>query len=243
MVENKMPRVPMNEPEEVNVLSPEEYAEVAIAPVRDYDDGSVSLSQRAVWSQEPPKPSEMKMPFFRLMQALSEDVKNGVAIPGEFRVDGYPELELPVRLVPLMRAVTRTYRDMNPNAAGEFEVFCQSVDARTGVGNPGGNCHTCPKAQWGANKMPPECTETYSYICYLPSIDMPIVWNLQKSGVQCARRIDQFAMRGWGSFAIECTQVNKRGVRGDYFAPVVTKYPLAEHEAQAVQELKDWMSG
>ena len=235
---DKLPHVPMDEP----VEQPYETTAIAVSD-EIYEDPNASIVQRAVWSAEPPKPSEMQMPYFRLMQALSEDVKNGLANPGEFRVDGYPELEHPLRLIPLMRAITRTYRSSQPSPMGEFEVFCESVDAITGMGDPGGNCSTCPKAAWGENRMPPECTEAYRYTCYLPSIDMPVVWNLQKSGVSCARRIDQFAMRGWGSFAIECQSISKRGMRGDYFVPTVTKQPLTDDERTAVSELANWMRG
>src|SRR6267142_5673038 len=50
-------------------------------------------------------------------------------------------------------------------------ILCQSLDARVGVGEPGGNCATCPMSRFGSAKKGKgqACTEFYNY----PSLIVP----------------------------------------------------------------------
>ncbi len=82
-------------------------------------------------------------------------------IPDSNEPDGI-RLEKTIEGVPIFWKMSRAYY---PGKFGESPIpACYSVDAKTGIGNPGGECASCPLAKFGDNDETPECrlrTEVY----------------------------------------------------------------------------------
>jgi hypothetical protein len=69
-----------------------------------------------------------------------------------------------IYIVPLMEVKTRA--KMPPYGSKE-PIACRSTNGKLGVGDPGGDCHTCPHAQFTANgtkRVRPACTKFYSFV-------------------------------------------------------------------------------
>lgn len=193
-----------------------------------------------VWSSAPPMQAAGEnaintLPRLKLMQALSPDVVSQLAKAGEFRVEGYPSFKEDIVIIPLARSMSRIYRD-------DMGVLCRSADAITGVGEPGGNCNTCEYAEWGFGNAAP-CTEIFTYLVYIPEHDVFARWALQKSGMPCAKRLDQFAMRGWGDFAVQIDATEKREKTFSYYVPVPTKLPMTAELKAMAEEAIELMRG
>jgi len=75
--------------------------------------------------------------------------------------------------VPVFWKFSRTYY---PGEYGESPVpSCVSVDGKTGIGNPGGNCATCPKSQFGNDGEAPSCRLRTEIYVLVPGALLPIV--------------------------------------------------------------------
>jgi hypothetical protein len=66
-----------------------------------------------------------------------------------------------VRVSPLMFFKYRLRFGDKAKKEEAGKLLCQSANAKVGTGDPGGNCLTCPMAQWKEDK--PSCTLLYGY--------------------------------------------------------------------------------
>lgn len=55
---------------------------------------------------------------------------------------------------------------------------CSSSDCKTGEGNPGGSCKTCPLGNWDANENPPICKKNRRLFILTPDEFMPILLSI-----------------------------------------------------------------
>lgn len=101
-------------------------------------------------------------------------------IPG---VGGEPELVREFVGVALHAQPGRV-KYKNPFGKGPKEApVCQSNDGITGVGQPGGECATCPLAQWVDGKRP-ECPEHISVYILRPTSLIPVVLTLPATSIK-----------------------------------------------------------
>ena len=173
------------------------------------------------------KPRVTEPMWFRLMQGMSPAVAEGNASPGDFYIDGIGVVEKPVTMVILMAARHRQLRDRSDE--DDQPIICQSPDGVTGHGDPGGDCATCPMGKWGGPGVKPECTDIRSYVCYLPDLNIPVRWDLARTGIRAATLIDNLvAMTGYGNLAIEVE--SKQAGRGTktYFQAIPVKTTMPE---------------
>lgn len=159
--------------------------------------------------------SEIQMPKLRLGQSMSPEVQEGDAQLGQWIVTGF-EVEDEVTIVPVgfMRGRTLVEEDV---------IVCSSNDQVTGVGDPGGDCGSCPKAQWGKPKrgssknVPPPCTPYFSYLVYSITHQEVMTLDLKRTGMDAAKYINTVAQkRGFKNFAITLTSVVAKGDKGKF---------------------------
>lgn len=75
--------------------------------------------------------------------------------------------------VPVFWKMSRTFY---VGEYGENPVpACYSVDGKTGIGTPGGDCATCQFAQFGADGEPPACRLRTEVYVLVPGVFLPIV--------------------------------------------------------------------
>lgn len=61
---------------------------------------------------------------------------------------------------------------------------CRSRDGVTGQGDPGGNCATCPLAQWKQNGDRPECATVMNLLCHDHESSIFYVLSIKRSGLK-----------------------------------------------------------
>lgn len=188
------------------------------------DEGPKEMStQSRVWTATPKLTSDdLTYPKLRLGQGTTAEVQNESAKAGDFILTGYDPV-VSVTLVPLMMARAREYRQKDDVR----QILCQSIDAETGVGIPGGICSACPKNEWTGPKgsrRPPDCSLIYSYVCYSVTHSTIAVMEFKKTGMPQAKFINTLVdNRGMGAFAINIGSQRKTNAKQQmYFEPVVT---------------------
>lgn len=96
---------------------------------------------------------DITIPRMVILQGLSPEVTQGQGRPGEFYIKGL-ERNLgkgPVEFIVLMRNKSRIrWQDLQFGGG----ILCRSVDAKQGVGEPGGACEQCPHSVWNGKDKP-----------------------------------------------------------------------------------------
>ena len=132
---------------------------------------------------------DIQIPWLRLMQGLSEAVTSGEAQSGQWVMDGFE----PTNEVLLVVGAAGKYRNMREGESRE--IVCSASDAKTGVGEPGGECSICPHSKWtdnpkeGGRMLPPACSEGYSFMVYSLTDSMFGRLNLERTGMNAAKSI------------------------------------------------------
>jgi hypothetical protein len=95
-----------------------------------------------------------------------------------------------VTVVPLLFYKSRIlFRDIDEGGG----MLCQSQDAVTGVGEPGGECASCPMAQFGEKGEAPQCTNFFNYPALVVPAKGPVgpehlvVLSLKSTGLKAAK--------------------------------------------------------
>lgn len=85
---------------------------------------------------------------------------------------------------------------------------CASPDGKVGIGDPGGDCATCPHAQWGsADNNSQACSERRHVLLLMPGSVMPYFLNVPPSSIKALKRYTlQLAGQGKPFFAVR-TQI------------------------------------
>ena len=170
--------------------------------------------------------SNIRPLFLGVMQAQSPQVMDEEAKRGDLFVEGIGVVKQPLIGVVWKRAFHRIFRtsaNVQPS-----ETFCSSPDGKVGYGDPGGECKSCEFAQWQGPKVPPQCTEVYSYLLHLPEVGVIASVDLQKTGVQAAKVIDNLSLiNPYGKLAVAFKTREASGPQNSrYFKMVVEKAEL-----------------
>ena len=105
----------------------------------------------------------------------------------------YYELGSTIDIVPLRMRETRALWE-----EGQERPLCRSADNITGVGTPGGDCKTCPLAQWQGNK-PPACAHILDFLTLSPQVGAPASFPCSRGSAKIGWGIcDDIERRGWG---------------------------------------------
>lgn len=112
---------------------------------------------------------DFKIPRLVILEGLSPEVSDGLGKPGEFFIKGL-NVNLgnnPLDIVVLLRQKSRI--KWNPLDKGGG-IACQSLNGRTGAGQPGGDCYSCCEQVWNG-KEKPKCDLYENFIVTLPAHD------------------------------------------------------------------------
>lgn len=169
---------------------------------------------------------DLMIPRLRLMQGLSTEVQDGSASPGQWVLSGYDPQDN-VTYVPLLFARNRTLRDE------EGSILCKSRDAKTGEGEPGGNCDECIMNKWIENEKgpntPPKCAFSYVYIGYVPEFESIALVEFRRTSINAGKMLNTVsAQRGLGNFAVKLKTSKQTGKRGTFYQAVVQPTQIEE---------------
>jgi len=81
---------------------------------------------------------------------------------------------------------SRKYWKLSFEEGGGEEPDCRSDDALVGVGDPGGECHKCPKASWDLGRPP--CTLNENIYLLQDGEMLPIVIQLSPTSLPPAKK-------------------------------------------------------
>lgn len=167
--------------------------------------------------------SDVFIPKLRLAQGLTAEVQNGYAKPGQWLISGSDPMDT-VTVIPLMMNRRRELRDPDENR----QVICRSFDSLKGVGDPGGDCASCPMAKWvqgkgkNAKNSAPACNFIYSYVVYIVDLDTVTILEFSRTSIAAGKMLNTMIMqRGLGSFAASLSSSSSKGPKGTFYSPVV----------------------
>jgi hypothetical protein len=177
--------------------------------------------------------------YLRLAQGLTAEVQDGSARPGQFVVQGFPAEE-DLRVVPLQYAKMREYR----NPGDHMEQLCFSGDGVTGVGDPGGECASCPLNQWTPNpdkpgrNSPPACKLNYGYVFYSEQHDAAVSFRFKGRGIKAGRLLNTIVKQnGMGKVVIKLTSEQQSVGGNTFYVPKVAMVLDAPEVLEAVKSL------
>lgn len=107
-----------------------------------------------------------------------------------FGLDGESEPTKSIDGVVLMNKTIRVYWASEYTGEGA-PPDCTSRDLKTGVGTPGGNCATCPYAQWGSDPKGGEgqaCKTVGALFVMKPGEQLPIIVPVPVASVKAVRK-------------------------------------------------------
>lgn len=130
------------------------------------------------------------LPFLKLIQSMSADFTEEGIAPGNFRNSLTGEvLGSTAEIIPVGSLHWRRFFE-------DRKVLCASNDAITGIGEPGGDCFSCPLAMWrkelqtreiadvpdirryrakaGEKLLSPRCSEQFVFPCLITSAQFPV---------------------------------------------------------------------
>jgi hypothetical protein len=177
-----------------------------------------------VWTSTPDfEEGETGYPLLRLAQGLTPEVAQGDAKMGDWLLNGFEPMK-DVTIIPMFFARTRRMNDPNDRT----RTLCASGDGVTGRGTPGGNCHTCPMAQWsedprtGRRRRPP-CDLQFNYGAYSVEHEQVVQVGFKGTGTGAAQSINNFVQtQGMGKFAMKLTSSTERNGPNIYAVPTAT---------------------
>ena len=182
--------------------------------------------------------SDVFIPKLRLAQALTAEVVNGSAKSGQWVISGEEAMTKPV-VIPLLMNRRRELRDPDENR----QVICRSTDSLHGIGDPGGDCSTCPMAKWteakGKNKKnrAPLCTFIYSYVVYVVDLDTVVILEFSRTSIPAGKMLNTMILqRGFGKFAAQLSSAGSKSASGSYYSPVVNGAKVTEKVLKQAKE-------
>lgn len=197
----------------------------------ELDDAPVQETGLARYSAQPAfDASDLFIPKLRLAQGLTSEVQQGLAKPGDWLVLGSDPMKQPT-IIPMMMVRRRELRDSDENRV----VLCRSSDSITGIGNPGGECATCPMNKWiqskkagGKNQAPP-CTFIYSYIVYVVDTGELCVLEFYRTSIPTGKMLNTMVLqKGLGKFAVKLASNGQQGPKGTYYQPSIVPTKIKE---------------
>ncbi len=190
------------------------------------------------YTAQPPMGSEdLLIPKLRLAQGLTAEVTNGMAKAGQWIVSGEDPMNKPV-IIPMLMTRRRELRD----DVESRQVSCRSNDAITGVGNPGGDCSSCPMAHWteskkkGGSNVPPACTFIYSYMVYVVELEQLVVLEFSRTSIPAGKMLNTMLLqKGFGAFGVQLSAASSKAKKGQYYSPVVNGAKVTAEQLKKAQ--------
>lgn len=225
----------------------DEYVEEGTSP---NDETSLALTSpqtsMSAYSNTPMiDTSDVFIPKLRLAQALTAEVTNGTAKSGQWVISGEDPMAKPV-IVPLLMNRRRELRDPDENR----QIMCRSFDSVKGVGNPGGDCATCPMAKWtegkkGKGNSAPQCNFIYSYVVYVVDLDQVVILEFSRTSIAAGKMLNTIIMqKGLGKFAVQLSSNSAKNGRGQtFYSPVINGAKVTDKVMKIAKDKSDDMFG
>ncbi len=165
---------------------------------------------------------DVTIPRLRLAQGLTKEVQDGNAKPGEFLLSGAaPRHEVTATVLAIAKFRRLTNGD-------DGSVLCRSEDGYLGVGDPGGDCESCPLSKWinapegsGKKNTPPQCQFGYRYLLDVADYGQ-CVFEMKRTSIPAAKALNAMVIRfGYGKTRVTIKAQKGTGSRGTYYTPVV----------------------
>jgi hypothetical protein len=214
-------------------------ARVANHRTDDEEEGlAVVPAGQRIWTSTPKMDkSDLIFPRLKLLQSKSPEVEEGIAEQGQFIILGHD----PVDSVILVPCVWGKGRILSTLSEG---ILCQSGDAITGEGDPGGSCARCSLKEFTkdrkGNSVKPECTFFYSYGFWSETHNCPLTFDFKSTGLNAGRElntiVDQKGPGSMGTFAIELTSTEKSGKVGSWAVPTLKVVKADPKTLKAAQQ-------
>lgn len=164
---------------------------------------------------------DVTIPRLRLAQGLTKEVQDGNAKPGEFLLSGAPprnEVTATVLAIAKFRRLTN---------GDDGSVLCRSEDGFIGVGDPGGDCESCPLSKWvnaedkSKKNIPPLCQFGYRYLLDVADYGQ-VVFEMKRTSIPAAKALNAMVIRfGYGNTVVNIKAQKGTGARGTYYTPVI----------------------
>jgi len=187
----------------------------------------------------------LTIPRLKLVQKNSVEIDDKTAKPGEVvnsvTKEVICETDESLTIIPLKFHPTRLmFRDFGEGGG----LLCQSLNGKTGRGEPGGNCIGCefnpnpwPIDEKTGKGIPPPCTELINSFCIVRGYDFPIPLTASfgrtsmGAGKQLRNMIyfdAQKAQKNSWHFAYNLSTDFKENVKGTYFQFKIAPGGMAE---------------
>jgi hypothetical protein len=156
---------------------------------------------------------ELPMPRIQIVQKDTDDLAAGVFLNTQTE-ETFAELEC------ILLGVRRGRIRWDSTLKNMDEPLCRSRDAVNGVGDPGGPCIKCPKAEW-RNGDKPECALVYDFIG-VDATGAPFLLSVKRTGIKPARNFIAAAQRRKKPlYYTGCRlTLRKQTKPADYYVPV-----------------------
>ena len=212
------------------MVSTQEPTTAELAPVGDEE--TILATTKQYTAAPDFDNDDLAFPRLRLAQGLTPEVQNGDAKPGQWVMTGQ-DAQTKVTFIPLGYTKARILKSQGQ---GQRETLCQSPDGIRGFGTPGGDCKSCPLANWRPNpddpkrNLPPACNLVYSYVGYSESHDMLCSIEFSRMSEGAAKWLNTLIKaRGMGTFAIELGSAQQKNNKGIFYTPEI-KYVKVSDE-------------
>jgi len=140
----------------------------------------------------------------QIREAMEANVGDGGLTPGDFDrikvpaggatawtiqgLDGEEILKEVAGIVVAWRDTRAYWSVPMEQSEGNMPPDCYSLDARTGTGKPGGDCHKCPLAQFGSDGAGQACKLVRQLFLIREENLLPEIVNLPPSSIKPARQ-------------------------------------------------------
>lgn len=167
---------------------------------------------------------DLQLPRWRLLQPTSAEAADHGAgvfvntITGEVA-------KSPLHAVPVRVLKQRLYFKGDKDDGGNRPLSCRSMDGRVGIGDPGGECGSCPLSQWGQSEdgdaEAPPCFKVYGFLVLRTSEKPGADFDAASLGVVSFYRTSETAGKAWASDLWMNAMVTKEPWRRTYAVKTV----------------------
>lgn len=219
-----------------------------LAGLKDLDDFKVEGGERK--GLEEMDASDIKIPVYQLLQPMSSVVQDEKGGAGQFYNTHTGESK--DSILATFLSLTKTRVRWPDEFSSGSKPLCRSFDGKHGMGNPGGNCKTCPLKEWGENNEAPECRQGYNWL----ALDMDnngSVFRFQaiSSGIVPTKKFLTEYMQEYGGyqlfvFNVKISSVKEKNNKGIFYVPKyeiigVNDKAFAEKAKSAIETYADML--
>ena len=195
-------------------------------PAIPKEDGERRIAQMGEFTTDYKKlfkPSDLELPRLAITQGNTLADKRGDTANGKWFVAGYPGRDT----ITIESEGAGIRRDLGYfDKSNNYIQLCYSADSFTGVGDPGGDCSTCPFAEFtddpvSGERRAPKCNYKYEYIVFVKEMDTAAILTFQRTAVPAGRRLNRLLIQTDGKRPVKLGTKPDHGGGQDFFGPTI----------------------